>query len=392
MGFSFAFPFMPFFLAELGIEGQADQAWWAGTLQGMAGITLAIFAPVWGILADKYGRKAMVVRSMLGGTCVLFAMSYARGVGDLMVLRLLQGTLTGTVSASITLVAGVVPERRSGFALGMMQAAVMIGSCVGPLLGGFVAGSWGYRAAFKAGAVVLLFGAFLVLFFCQENFDRKQARAAGGTRAGIGLLLANSGFLTAVLVLVSVRFSNTIPGPVFPLMVQDLLGPLGEAMKDQTTGMVMGAASLSGACGAGLLGHFGDRWGHRRILIASSALAAFASVLTAHASSIAMLYAIRVLFGFAVAGMMPAANAFIRQVAPSHSMGKAFGLAGSISMLGLAAGPFMGGWLGGTHGIRMPFFATAICQILVVAIVLVCIRAPQRTTDDDAATVPETGL
>lgn len=393
MGFSLAFPFMPFFLQDLGITTQAEQARWAGTLQGLAGITLAIFAPIWGILADKYGRKSMVVRSMLGGTLVMLGMSVARGVGDLVVLRLFQGTLTGTVSASITLVAGVVPERRSGFALGMMQAAVMVGNCVGPLLGGFVAGWWGYRGAFQVGAVVLLIGALLVFFFCEENFDRQQARCQPGTRVGLGQVLASGGFLAAVLVLVAVRLSNSLAGPMLPLLVRDILGLAREAMKNETTGMVIGIASLSGACGAGLLGHFGDRWGHRRVLMVSSALAALASVLTACAHSLAALYAIRIVFGFAVAGMMPAANAFIRQASPSHSMGKAFGMAGSISMLGLAAGPFLGGWLGSSYGVRVPFAATAVCQLAVAAIVFACVRAPRLEPAQEAnEPVAEAGM
>jgi len=384
MGFSLAFPFMPFFLAELGIVERADRAWWAGLLQGLSGVTLAVSAPIWGVLADRYGRKSMVVRSMLGGAVVLFATASARSVNDLVVLRLLQGALTGTVSASITLVAGVVPDRRSGFALGMMQAAVMFGNCLGPLVGGFIAGAWGYRGAFRVGAAILLVGGALVLCLCQENFQRPTAPTAGAARTGLTLWLASAGFLTAVFVLVSVRLSNSIAGPILPLVVQDILGPLREATKDRTTGLVIGIASLSGACGAGLLGHFGDRWGHRRVLIATSVLAATASVLTACAQSLSALYAIRIVFGFAVAGMMPAANAFIRRAAPSHSIGKAFGLAGSFGMLGLAAGPFLGGWLGKACSIRAPFVATAICQIGVAAIALTLVRAPRHRGEAEA--------
>lgn len=378
MGFSLAFPFMPFFLADLGVTTQGDQAWWAGLLQAASGVTLAVFAPVWGILADRYGRKSMVVRSMIGGAAVMVGMSLARSVGDLMVLRLLQGTLTGTVSASITLVASVVPERRSGFALGMMQAAVMFGNCVGPLVGGLVASSWGYRGAFRAGAGVLLIGGLLVLFFCEENFRRESVAERSSASQGLMRLLLSAGFVTAIVVLVAVRLSNSIAGPIFPLLVQDILGPAGEALKDRTTGMVIGIASLSGACGAGLLGHFGDRWGHRRILMASAALAALTSVLTAYAPSLTALYVIRIVFGFAVAGMMPAANAFIRQASPRHSMGKAFGFAGSISMLGMAVGPFLGGWLGRCCSLRAPFLATAVCQVMVFVIAMALVRQPQR--------------
>ena len=107
MGFSLAFPFLPFFLADLGIAERADRAWWAGLLQGLSGITLAISAPI-----VACWRTAMGANRWWCARCwaVRPCCSPRRWseVSDLVVLRLLQGTLTGTVSASITLVAGVV--------------------------------------------------------------------------------------------------------------------------------------------------------------------------------------------------------------------------------------------------------------------------------------------
>ena len=114
VGFSFCFPFLPFFVGDLGVTGKGEQAFWSGVAISAAGVTLALFAPLWGILADRYGRKAMVVRAMLGGTVLLLLTSTVQTIGQLVACRLLQGALTGTVAASVALVASVTPPRRSG--------------------------------------------------------------------------------------------------------------------------------------------------------------------------------------------------------------------------------------------------------------------------------------
>ena len=135
IGFSLAMPFLPFFIAELGIHDKGQQAFWAGIVLGAAGVTLCLFAPLWGTLADRYGRKAMVCRSMFGGAAAIMLMSMSHTVNQLILYRLLQGVFAGTAPASMALVASVTPKKRIGFTLGMMQAAVFIGTTIGPLFG-----------------------------------------------------------------------------------------------------------------------------------------------------------------------------------------------------------------------------------------------------------------
>jgi DHA1 family multidrug resistance protein-like MFS transporter len=380
LGFSFAFPFIPYFIRDLGVESKADQAFWAGIVLSAAGLTLAIFAPIWGILADRYGRKSMVVRSMIGGTIVMLLMSYVQTVQQLVVCRLLQGMLTGTVTASVALVASVVPPRRGGFALGMMQAGVMIGVCIGPLIGGVVADEFGYRIAFRVGALIILVGGLFAVYGTRESFTRPQREPGGMLSALRGLAIAH-GFLAAVFVLFSVRLSNSIASPSFPLIVRDILG--SEEKLNSITGSIIAAAALSGAAAAALCGHFGDRWGHKRILIGCAVGGAAASIATFFAHALPAMYAIRILFGFAVAGMLPAGNAIIHRVIAGHHLGKAYGVATSLSMMGFAVGPFLGGWLGKNYGLRVPFLVTGACQFLVAVVVFFAIR-PASVPDNAA--------
>ena len=376
IGFASVFPFLPYFIRELGIEGEAEQAYWAGIVLSSAGLTLALFAPVWGILADRYGRKSMVVRSMVGGTIVMLLMSFVQNVQQLVICRLLQGMLTGTITASVALVASVVPPRRGGFALGMMQAAVMVGVCVGPLLGGMVADAYGYRAAFRIGALIIMAGGLFAIYGTREEFTPPEPEP-GGTGSMLRGLLVAEGFLAATFVLFSVRFSNSIANPSFPLIVRDILG--SDENLNSITGSIIAVAALSGAGAAALLGHFGDRWGHKHILMGCAVGAAAASVTTYFAQTLPAMYAIRIVFGFAVAGMLPAGNAIIHRTIAGHHLGKAYGIACSLSMFGLAVGPFFGGWLCKTYSLRTPFLVTGTCQFCVAIVAFFAIRPVTAT-------------
>lgn len=361
IGFSFALPFLPFFISELGTFDKGQQAFWAGLVIGISGVTLAIFSPLWGVLADRYGRKAMVCRSMFGGALVIFLMSLVRTVGQLFACRLLQGVLTGTVSASVALVASVTPEDKSGFALGMMQAAAYIGTTAGPLFGGVLADLYGYRAAFRAGALIILIGGILVLLGAKEIFTPQQNDK--NQTPGLMKVLSTKGFLMAVIVLMGVQFSNSMISPSFPLIVKDIL-PSQEKL-NSITGTILAAAALFGAFSAALLGHIGDRIGKKKVLIFCASAASFSSVGHFFAYNIPILFLVRILFGLSVAGMIPAANGLIYNIIDKEYIGRAYGMAASISMMGFALGTFAGGTIARVAGLRVPFLAVALFQILL---------------------------
>ncbi len=367
VGFSFAMPFLPFFISELGVREIGQQAFWSGIVLGAHGVTLCIFAPIWGILADRYGRKVMVCRSMFGGAFILLLMSLVRTVGQLVTFRLLQGVFTGTVSASVALVASVTPQERSGFTLGMMQAAVFIGTAIGPLFGGMVADMYGYRAAFRAGALITFLGGFFVLTMVKENFTPPD-KNSDEQPMRFKEILAVQGFIIAVFIMFSVRLSNTIINPSFPLIVKEI-APSAENL-NSITGSVLAAAALAGALSSGVLGHLGDRTNHKKVLTWCCISAAVASLGHFFAFSLVMLFAARILFGLSVAGMFPAANAMIQRTINKNCMGKAYGLASSFSMLALALGPFLGGAIASAINLRIPFLAAALANTLLAFVVV----------------------
>jgi DHA1 family multidrug resistance protein-like MFS transporter len=399
-GFAFCLPFLPLYVRELGVP-EASAPLWAGIASAAAALSMAVFSPIWGAVADRFGRKPMVVRAMFGGAVVLFLMSSVQNVAQLVACRVLQGMLTGTVTANIALVASVAPRERSGYALGLMQAAVFVGAAVGPFLGGEVAEAFGgMRPAFRVAAALLFAGAVVSYLFIEERFTPARREKGETRRAGFAAVVGAAGFLAAVVALFAVRFGHSVAAPVFPLFVEAVQGS-SEGIY-AVTGRIIALGGLAAAIAAWLLGNVSDAWGHRRVLIVSCLVAAGAAFGHVFAQRIIHLYLLRIGFGFAVAGMIPAANAIIRHTIQDKHLGKAYGVTNSVRAIGWACGPLAGGFLydlvrvgmGKPAGLRAPFVLMGMTLVLTAWLVFARVQstgpapAEEATDDADAALTP----
>src|SRR5437660_11427943 len=148
VGFGFGLPFLPMYVQALGVTDRAQVAVWSGVISGSAALTMALLAPIWGVLADRYGRKPMLVRSMVGGAIVVASMGFVGNVWQLLAVRLVQGAVTGSQAAAAALVAAATPASNVGFAPGLVSTAVQVGNTIGPVIGGVSVGSLGFRGSF----------------------------------------------------------------------------------------------------------------------------------------------------------------------------------------------------------------------------------------------------
>ena len=178
LGFGFVLPFMAFYIKHLPVpvpEGpEADK--WTGILMLACGLPMAVCSPIWGWLADRYGRKQMVLRAIYGGAVVIALMGCAQNITHLLILRILQGILTGTLGASMALAASVTPRERSGAVLGTLIVSAMGGGYLGPVLGGYSAKFFGYEPTFFLAGGILVVGGLIVHYAVHENFTRARRR------------------------------------------------------------------------------------------------------------------------------------------------------------------------------------------------------------------------
>lgn len=363
MGFSFVMPFFPFYIREeLGVTDPQMVPIWAGLLATAGGISMTATAPLWGMVADRYGRKLMVQRAMFAGAAILGLMGLVHNVNQLLALRLLQGAFTGTISASVALVSSVTPRNRLGYSLGLMQTAVFTGASVGPFVGGWMADHFGYRMPFAATAVVLFVGGLLVLFGTRESFRRPAAAERSGDLTARGLL-GLPGVMTLLIVYFMLNLSGTVVGPIFPLFVERLMRTSQGAAS--TTGLLLAVGGIVAAVSSVAAGRLSDRMGHRRILIFSTAFAGLCTFPQAVARTVGQLLGMRVLFGLGAGGMSPSVNALMASIVPRNCLGRIYGFTTAASSIGIAIGPTVGGWLASSAGLRMPFVLMGALLVLL---------------------------
>jgi DHA1 family multidrug resistance protein-like MFS transporter len=372
VGFAMVVPFLPYYVRELGVSSDRGVLIWTGWLSAAAGIVMAAVSPLWGILADRHGRKLMVMRSMFGGVIVIGLMAYVQNVHQLLGLRIMQGILTGTVAASVALISAVVPTRRAGFALGLMHTAVYVGSSLGPGIGGRLSEALGYRIPFLVAAGFLLIGGLLTLFGVQEEFDREEMEAQGAV--SVGQVVRVTGFTTMAVLLFMVMFSGSFMAPILPLFIEKLSG-VAVGAASRITGDILALAGVAAAVSATILGRLGDRLGYTRVLTICTLLTGLTLIPHAFVHNPTQLLYWRLATSFAGAGTIPAINALIRNLVPRHACGKAFGLMQSISCLGWGVGPAVGSVAAAAMGLARPFI---IVGVLFVAISVLVVRLAPR--------------
>jgi DHA1 family multidrug resistance protein-like MFS transporter len=373
-------PFFPAHLEGLGLEDRAAVATWAGVLYGAAPLSAALMSPLWGSLGDRYGRRLMVLRAMLAIALFVGLMAFARTPLELLLLRLLQGTFSGFVAPSITLVSVAAPPERQGRVSGSLQTAMAAGAIAGPALGGLLATTFGLRQVFLFVAAASVASALLVLVFAREPERAPRAAEEGGAAglaAALGrdvlVVLQSRELRAAIAVVFAIQLGLGATNPLLERHVRDLVGP-GEAAV-AATGALFSAMALVNLPAMPLWGRWGDRVGHRAALGRSALGSALGLALHALAPSYGFLLGARLLLGASMAGSMPCAYGLAAAEIESARRGSAIGAVFSARTLAIAVSAMLGGWLSRFVGVRGLFVVGAL---LVLGACLLLARSAAR--------------
>ena len=380
-GFTVVLPFLPYYVQELGVTELEQVEFWSGLLFASKAIAMAIFSPIWGSVADRYGRKLMVERAMFSGAVLMGAMGFAQNVQQLLVLLILQGCLTGTIVAATTLVASSVPRQRSGRALGLLQMAVYSGASAGPLLGGLVADHFGYRVAFVVTGALLFLAGITVAIFVHEEFEPPQ-REAGSRRGdfwlGVRAVFRSRELLVVLGIELMMRLGTKFMGPLLPLFVQTLVP--GETRIASLVGLITGLGAATSAVGAVLLGRAGDRFGYRTVLLTCALGMAVVYVPQFFVTTPVQLLILQAAAGAAMGGGLAAIGALLANLSPEGRQGAVYGLDWSVVSAASGLGPVIGTAVAIGLSLRVPFLFAAgiygLAALIVMAAVSNC--RPER--------------
>ncbi len=363
VGFSSIFPFLPLYVKSLGAATHLSVELLAGLVFSSQAFTMMLASPFWGWLADRYGRKLMVERATFGGAVILLLMAFARSAEELVLLRAVQGLITGTISAANALVAAAVPRERIGYAMGLLQVGFGGGVALGPLIGGAVADAYGYGAAFYVTAVLLAVAGVMVAFGVKEQFAAEPAQKAnaGSFFSGWRRLVGTP----RVWLTYGLRFMNQLGRmlfiPVLPLFVETLM--TNAARVNTLTGLVVGVASATTTVSAIFLGRLGDRIGHRAIVIGCSLFSFVLYLLHAPAYRVWQLLGLQALVGIALGGLLPGVSALLAQYTRIGEEGAVYGLDNSVTSGARALAPMLGVGVAMSFGLRATFVAAALLYL-----------------------------
>lgn len=360
-GMTMITPFLSLYLArDLNVQGEQAIGFWAGSIFAANFATAFIFQPIWGKLADRYGRKIMLLRSGFGMAIVITLMGFATQPWHLLALRMLNGTISGFNPAAVALVSGTAPKERMGFAMGVVQSGIVAGTILGPLIGGLLAEWVGFRPIFYITGILLFIASVLAMLFVRESFDREEAAHVPQISILQGFMELNkTPQLTALFaVTFLLQFAMLSPMSLLPIYVEHLHGIAANV--PFWAGMVTAATGISNMITSPVLGRVSDKIGAHRILTYCLIGAAATLIPQAFVQSVWQLIIVRFMLGIFMGGLLPSVNALIRHYTPDGMESRAFGFNSSTLALGNMLGALIGGFLSGYIGIEGIFIISGV--------------------------------
>lgn len=373
--FSMLTPIMPLFLPELGVTGSRAIDLWSGILSGSTSFVAAFASPLWGTVADRHGRKLMLLRSSLAIGFFTALMGAAGDVWQFFAMRALMGVFAGFSSAAIALVASQVPESRLGYSLGWLSTGQLVGSLVGPIMGGILADvTDSYRIPFYCTAAMIFLSSALVWRIVHEEFARPQKGSGRrSTVSGLVALVTTPALLALFFVLLMAQFGVRTVQPVVTLYVKEMVG--AQANIATLAGIAFSITGLANVISAPLLGNRSDRIGYRRVLLICLLGGTLTTLPQAFAANYWWFTAERFGVGLFVGGLLPTANALVGRLVSRSDRGAVYGMTSSAMFMGNSLGPLLGGAVAASLGLRWVFLMTG--AVMAANLVWVYCRVPE---------------
>jgi MFS family permease len=307
-------------------------------------LCMGVGAFLWGSLSDRYGTRVVV---LLGGVVLGLGMVLASRATTLLQFQLLYGVIVGVASGSfyapMTAATTKWFTRNRSLAVALVSAGLSVGSTVMAPLARWLITAYDWRTAMLVIGdlvwLVIIPASLLVRPAPTAPTAARPGAAAAGPDLTLGQVVRTPQF--AAIALTHLACCAAHSGPIFH-MVTHAIDRGVPAMAAATVLSVAGLASLSGKIGCGI---FADRVGAKRTLVAGLALQAVAIALYLLSGGLGSFYALALVFGFAYGGVMPLYAILVREYFGERVMGAAFGAVSLAATLGMALGPWAGGWL-----------------------------------------------
>ncbi len=372
-GFGSVIPFIPLYMRNvLGVMDDGERGLWVSTFYFGGQLCFCISMPVWGTLADRFGRRVMLLRANLVTALLFPLMAYVPGVGWLVAIRAVMSIFSGTVNAAQTLIGSTTPEEHQGFALGALSSALWSGNMIGYMAGGLVVDRFGYTPAFFSGGGMLLAAGLIVLFFVKDDFVPRPVSLPGVKTAkepfSLRKLFPDFGRViwTLLFLFVFLGFVRKFDDPFIAIQVELIHGSDSAAF---WTGIICAGAAISGVFSGIVLGWLCDRFSPERIAIPATLLSGLLMIPQGLAANLWVFGGARFLNYFFAGGLDPVFLTIMSRVTPQEKRGSVFGWGASAKVGGSLFSSLLGGFIIYHFGVRWIFYIGGILMLCLIPLI-----------------------
>lgn len=361
--------FIPLFLtSELGVTDPGEAAFWAGLISGVTPFFVAIAAPFWSMQADRRGPRFALSMILFILGVVIAWMYFTRSPVELLILRMIQGMSGGFVAVGMSLVMNVTPKKQLTWAMGVFQASMVMGVMFGPLVGGMIADTLGYRMPFVIFCALSFLCLVAVRLMVPRQIGLEQARKKEPFIKQLSYFMKNPVVRLMVMLQFLCNCGMTGIGPILPLYIKEMMG--GDAMAVATiVGIIIFVAGATSVTSSLNVSRLAARISMPKILIFASLVTGVNFILQYLMPEVWTLGFMRGLTGFSLGMIMPLANTILAQAVPAEKRTMVVGFSTSFALMGNVAGPMASGAIAMQWGYGMVFWSTAFCFFLAAMVI-----------------------
>lgn len=355
--FSLVMPFIPVYVEKLGTPSDQVELF-SGLAISVTAFASAIVAPIWGNLADRKGRKLMMIRAAAGMTVTMGSLAFVPNAYWLLVMRFLNGILSGYIPNATAMIASQAPKEKSGWALGTLSTGAIAGSLIGPSMGGALAQWFGMENVFLITGVLLLVTTLLTIFLVKEDFQPVEKNDMISTKeifAKMDHLSILIGLFVTTLIL---QIGITTISPILTLYIRELSGNSGNILF--VSGLIVSISGVSAVFSSPKLGKLGDKIGNQKVLLAGLTLSFCCYLPMAIVATPLQLGILRFILGFSTGALMPSINTLISKITPPEGVSRIYSYNQMCSNFGQVFGPMVGSTVAHAFNYRAVFIATSL--------------------------------
>jgi DHA1 family multidrug resistance protein-like MFS transporter len=371
-GASMSMPFLPLFISTMGHFPKWELTLYAGLAFSGVFLSQAIVSPLWGNLADKTGRKPMLLRAAIGMTISATLTGLSPNVWFLIIIRFIQGTFSGYINNAYALIASEVPTQDSGKTMGTLTTGNVGGQLVGPIIGGYLSGIFGYRLPFYMFGFMMFLASMSTLFFVKEDFTPVKKGAKTGLRDAFKGIQHKRVVWAMIISSMLIMAATTSINPIISLFVKELMHDHGNVAF--TSGVIAALPGIATILVAPSLGRLGDHIGPEKILLVGLIFSVVVYFPMFFVTTVLMLGILRFMIGLANAALLPITQTVMTLEAPSRSVSRIFSYNQSFQAMGAVIGPMLASGVAGILDYRYVFLMTAILVLINIGVVIVAYK------------------